>query len=203
MCFKSATITSMLKKSLMSCLNDYCPVALTRIITKCFERRMMSHIKTLLPSSLDTLQFMCRPNYSTDNAIFATLHLALTHPEKKDTYIRLPSTGFSSALNTVIPLHLFGKLGLLGLNISPCNWILEFLTRRTQFIRIGNNISNTPGLCAQFTAVHSADTQLCNDADALAVVGLISIQRGGAAANGLVQSQQPDSDCGQDKRDGC
>ncbi|KAI4901813.1 hypothetical protein NFI96_008255 [Prochilodus magdalenae] len=52
---------------------------LTPIIMKCFERLVMRHIKTLLPPSLDPLQFAYRPNRSTDDAISTTLHLALTH----------------------------------------------------------------------------------------------------------------------------
>ncbi|KAK3532133.1 hypothetical protein QTP86_008575 [Hemibagrus guttatus] len=39
---------------------------------------------------------------------------------------------FSSAFHTIIPQHLIEKLGLLGLNTSLCNWILDFLTGRPQ-----------------------------------------------------------------------
>ncbi|KAI4872566.1 hypothetical protein NFI96_029804, partial [Prochilodus magdalenae] len=77
------------KKSSLSCLNDYRPVALTTIIMKCFERLVMRHIKTLLPPSLDPLQFVYRPNHSTDDAISTTFHLALTHLDNRDTYVRL------------------------------------------------------------------------------------------------------------------
>ncbi|KAK1786835.1 hypothetical protein P4O66_017219, partial [Electrophorus voltai] len=70
----------------VSCLNDYRPIALTSIIMKCFERLVMRHIKTQLPPSLDPLQFAYRPNRSTDDAISTTLHLALTHLDKKGTY---------------------------------------------------------------------------------------------------------------------
>ncbi|KAI4902183.1 hypothetical protein NFI96_008259 [Prochilodus magdalenae] len=53
---QATTIIPMPKKSLVSCLNDYRPIALTPIIMKCFERLVMRHIKTLLPPSLDPLQ---------------------------------------------------------------------------------------------------------------------------------------------------
>lgn len=73
---------------------------------------------------------------------------------------------FSSAFNTIIPQHLIGKLSLLGLNTSLCNWILDFLTERPQAVRIGNYTSSTttlstgapPGMCAQSPAVHAADS---------------------------------------------
>ncbi|XP_062903643.1 uncharacterized protein LOC134346246 [Mobula hypostoma] len=82
-CFKAATIVPMPKKSSASCLNDYRPVALTSIVMKCFERLIMRHIKTPLPPSLEPLQFAYHPNRSTDDAISITLHLTLTHLDKK------------------------------------------------------------------------------------------------------------------------
>ncbi|KAK3532858.1 hypothetical protein QTP70_000249 [Hemibagrus guttatus] len=78
-CLKTMTIVPVPKKSTVSCLNDYRPVALTPIVMKCFERLVMRHIKTQLPPSLDPLQFAYCPNRSMDDAITTTLHLSLTH----------------------------------------------------------------------------------------------------------------------------
>ncbi|KAK0148821.1 putative RNA-directed DNA polymerase from transposon BS [Merluccius polli] len=50
---------------------------------------------------------------------------------------------FSSACNTIIPMQLIGKLGLLGLNTSICNWILDFLTEKPQTVQIGNTSSKS------------------------------------------------------------
>ncbi|KAK3527139.1 hypothetical protein QTP86_013051 [Hemibagrus guttatus] len=76
----------------------------------------------------------------------STLHLALTHWDNKDTYVRMLFIDFSSAFNTIIPQHLIKKLSLLGTNTSLCNWILDFLTGRPQSVRIGNSISSTTKL---------------------------------------------------------
>ncbi|KAK1798634.1 hypothetical protein P4O66_006927, partial [Electrophorus voltai] len=99
-------------------------------------------------SSVLTLScpFAYRPNRSTDDAISTTLHLALTHLDKKGTYIRMLFTDFSSAFNTIVPQHLIGKLSLLGLNTCLCNWILDFLTEVYQSVRIGSSTSNTTTL---------------------------------------------------------
>ena len=43
-------------------LNDYRPVALTSVAMKCFERLVMAHINTIIPETLDPLQFAYRPN---------------------------------------------------------------------------------------------------------------------------------------------
>ncbi|KAK3562661.1 hypothetical protein QTP86_004085 [Hemibagrus guttatus] len=145
-CLKTTTIDPVLKMSTVSCHNDYCPIALTPIVMKCFERLIMRQIKTQLPPSLDPLQLMYHPNRSTDNAITTTLHLALTHLDNKDSYVRMLFTDFSSAFNTIIPQHLIEKPSLLGLNTSLCNWILDFLTGRPQSGRIRNSISSTTTL---------------------------------------------------------
>ncbi|KAI5617232.1 gastrula zinc finger protein XlCGF28.1-like [Silurus asotus] len=129
-CLKTTTIIPVLKKSSVSCLNDYRPVALTPIVMKCFERLVMRHIKTQLPPALDPMQFAFHPNRSMDDAISTTLHLALTHLDNKDSYVRMLFIDFSSAFNTIIPQHLIEKLSLLGLNTSLCNFILDFLTER-------------------------------------------------------------------------
>ncbi|KAI4883753.1 hypothetical protein NFI96_007668 [Prochilodus magdalenae] len=190
-CLKATTIIPVPKKSSVSCLNDYRPIALTPIIMKCFERLVLRHIKTLLPPSLDPLQFAYRPNRSTDDAISTTLHLALTHLENRDTYVRMLFIDFSSAFNTIIPQHLIRKLNLLGLNTSLSNWILDFLTGRPQSVRIGRNTSSTTTLSTGapqgcvlspllFTllthdcaAMHSSN-HIIKFADDTTVVGLIS-----------------------------
>ncbi|KAK3546911.1 hypothetical protein QTP86_003785 [Hemibagrus guttatus] len=142
-CLKTLTIVPVLKKSTVSCINDYCPVALTSIVMKCFERLVMRHIKTQLPTSLDPLQFAYHPKCYTDDAITTTLHLTLTHLDNKDSYVQMLFMDFSSAFNTIIPQHLIEKLSLLGLNTSLCKWILDFLIGRLQSVRIGNSISST------------------------------------------------------------
>ncbi len=52
---------------------DWRPVALTPIFSKCFEKVIRDYICSVLPASLDPLQFAYRSNCSTDDAI-AFLH---------------------------------------------------------------------------------------------------------------------------------
>ncbi|KAI4903705.1 hypothetical protein NFI96_004081 [Prochilodus magdalenae] len=56
------------KKSIITSMNDYRPIALTPIVMKCFERLTLSHIKRSLPCTLDPHQFAYRANRSTDDA---------------------------------------------------------------------------------------------------------------------------------------
>lgn len=135
-CFKSATIIPVSKTTTVSCLNDYRPVALTPIVMKCFERLVMTQISEKIDASIDQNQYAYRRNRSTADAVSSVVHLALTHLDSRDTYVRLLFMDFSSAFNTIIPQTLIHKLETLGLSYSLYNWILDFLTNR----RIIHNI---------------------------------------------------------------
>ena len=50
---------------------------------------------------------------------------------------------FSSAFNTILPNILVGKLQALGINTLVCNWVLDFLSNRTQSVRLGEYTSPT------------------------------------------------------------
>ena len=90
----------------------------------------MVHINTIMPETIDPLQFAYHPNRSTHDAISIALHTALSYLDKRNTYVRILFIDYSSAFNTTVPLKLINKLRTLGLNTSLCNWILAFLTGR-------------------------------------------------------------------------
>ena len=60
-----------------TCLNDYRPVALTSVAMKCFQRLVMPHINTIIPETLDTLQFAYRPD---PQMMQSPLHSTLPFP---------------------------------------------------------------------------------------------------------------------------
>ena len=88
---------------------------------KCFERLVMAHINSVIPETLDPLQFAYRPNRSTDDAVSLARHTALSHPDKRNTYVRMLFIDYSSVFNTIVHSKLITKLRTLGLNISLCN----------------------------------------------------------------------------------
>ncbi|KAI5627505.1 gastrula zinc finger protein XlCGF28.1-like [Silurus asotus] len=123
-CLKTTTIVPVPKKSTVSCLNDYRPVALTPIMMKCFERLVMRHIHPpWTPCSLRIVQTVPR-----------------TMPSPQ------PSIWPSPTWITRTRMHSTQSFLTLTLNTSLCNWILDFLTGRPQAVRIGNSISSTTTL---------------------------------------------------------
>jgi gmma-aminobutyric acid receptor subunit gamma/cGMP-dependent protein kinase 2 len=163
-----APIVPVPKKAKTTELNDYRPIALISVIMKCFERLVKDHITSTLPATLDPLQFAYRPNRSTDDAITITLHTALSHLDKNNTYVRMLFIDYSSAFTTILPSKLIIKLEALGLNPSLCNWVLDFLTGRPQVVEVGNNISTSltlntgaPQRCVLSPLLYSLFTHDC------------------------------------------
>jgi gmma-aminobutyric acid receptor subunit gamma/cGMP-dependent protein kinase 2 len=89
----------------------------------------MAHINTIIPETLDR---------STDDAISIALHTALSHLDKRNTYVRMLLIDYSSTFNTIVPSKLITKL-----NTFLCNWILDYLTGCPQVVRVGNNTTAT------------------------------------------------------------
>jgi gmma-aminobutyric acid receptor subunit gamma/cGMP-dependent protein kinase 2 len=81
----------------------------------------MAHINTIIPHTLGPLQFKYHPNRSTDDAISNTLHTALSHLDKRNTYVRMLFIDYSSTFNTIVPSKLITKLGTehLPLQLDP------------------------------------------------------------------------------------
>jgi hypothetical protein len=49
----------------------------------------MVHINSTITNTLDTLQFASCPDRSIDDAISIALHTALSHLDKRNTYVRM------------------------------------------------------------------------------------------------------------------
>ena len=144
-CFKKSVIIPVPKKSTVSSLNDYRPVALTSVIMKTFERLVLRHIQSVTPPGLDPYQFAYCANRSVEDAVSLGLHHALEHLDKANTYVRLLFVDYSSAFNTIVPSKLYDKLVQLGFQTSLCRWILDFLLNRPQVVRVSACDGQSPG----------------------------------------------------------
>ena len=125
------------------------------VAMKCFE-------------TLDSLHFPYCPNRSSEDAISFALHSALSHLDKRSTYVRMLLIDYSSGFNTTVPTKLITKLRTLGLITSLCNWILDFLKGQSQVVSVDNNtpatvILNTgsPQRCVLRPLLYSLYTHDC------------------------------------------
>eukprot|EP00061_Rhincodon_typus_P012416 g38137.t1 len=82
-CFKKTTVIPVSKKTLAKCLNDCCPVALTSVTRKCFERLIMAHINSSFPACLDPLQFANRLNRKKED--LAPIHIDRAEMERVES----------------------------------------------------------------------------------------------------------------------
>ena len=76
----------------------------------------MAHINTIIPETLDPLQFVYRTNRSTDDAISIAHHTFIAHLDKMNTYVRMLFIDYNSVFYTIVPSKLITKLRTLGLN---------------------------------------------------------------------------------------
>ncbi|KAK3571270.1 hypothetical protein QTP86_005911 [Hemibagrus guttatus] len=141
-CFKTSAIVPVPKKTKITGLNDYRPVALTSVVMKSFERLVLSYLKDITDPLLDPLQFAYRANRSVDDAVNMALHFILQHLDSPGSYARILFVDFSSAFNTIIPALLRDKFFQLNVPDSMCSWITDFLTDRRQFMRLGTHVSD-------------------------------------------------------------
>ncbi|KAK3506179.1 hypothetical protein QTP70_031913, partial [Hemibagrus guttatus] len=141
-CFNTTAIVPVPKKTRITGLNDYRPVALTSVVMKSFERLVLSCLKDITDPLLDPLQFAYRANRSVDDAVNMALHFILQHLDSPGSYTRILFVDFSSAFNMIVPALLRDKLFQLNVPDSMCSWITDFLTDRWQFVRLGTHVSD-------------------------------------------------------------
>ena len=152
-CFKTSTIIPVPKKTKITGLSDYRPVALTSVVMKAFERLVLFYLKAITDPLLDPLQFAYRANRSVDDAVNMALHFILQHLDSSGTYARILFVDFSSAFNTIIPALLQDKLSQLSVPDSTCRWITGFLSDRRQHVRLGKSLIPGPSAPVPLKAV--------------------------------------------------
>ncbi|KAI3364079.1 hypothetical protein L3Q82_010908 [Scortum barcoo] len=118
-------------------LNSYRPVALTSHLMKTLERLVLAHLRPLVSSFMDPLQFAYQPLTSgwmmPSSTSFTPPSLTWRRP---GSTVRIMFFDFSSAFNTIQPRLLGDKLQLAGVDHHLTTWILDYLTHRPQFVRV-------------------------------------------------------------------
>jgi hypothetical protein len=140
--WKCSCIIPVPKKPVISCMNDFRPVALTSIPMKVCERFFKKWLNGYVEDYVDPLQFAYRSSRSCTDAILVMLEELYHHTDRArfGNSVRMMFYDFSSAFNTIQPHLLIQKL--LTHNNVPSSilaWILNYLTDRSQYVRITCN----------------------------------------------------------------
>ena len=192
LCWKSAVIIPVAKTSQASQPNDFRPIALTSLVMKSFERIVLQYLFSGVLKEIDVMQFAYQPKKCVNDAILILTHLISQHIDKVSSrYVRITFVDFSSAFNTLRNHVLVDKLRQMTVKSSLILWIQNFLSNRTQRVKVLDKLSesitiNTGSpqgcvLSAPLFILYTNDCKATRDgvkivkyADDTAIVGLIS-----------------------------
>ena len=90
---------------------------------------------------LQRLQFDVQPHLGVEDAIIYLLQQAYLHLDGGRGSVGIAYFDFSGAFNTIQPL-LGEKLRVMGVNSSEISWLIDYLTGRPQFVRLGSALSD-------------------------------------------------------------
>lgn len=72
---------------------------------------------------------------------YSMMYRVYSHLETAGASVRVMFFDFSSAFNTIRPHILANKLIDFGINNSIVAWVVDYLTSRPQFVRLGGVIN--------------------------------------------------------------
>jgi len=133
--WKKAYVSPVQKTSIPTTLSDYRPISVTSILARFTEKIVVR--KWLLPAVPDSYiddQFAFRPTGSTTCALVYMMH-NITEMLETNSYVRCLCVDFSKAFDIVDHGILAAKLDKLSLPPSILQWIISFLTDRTQQVK--------------------------------------------------------------------
>ncbi|TKS64909.1 RNA-directed DNA polymerase from mobile element jockey [Collichthys lucidus] len=122
--------------------NHFRPVALTSHLMKTMERIILRHLRLLVGTQLDPLQFAYQPGIGVEDAVIYLLHRSLLHLEDSRSAVRVMFFDFSSAFNTIQPSLLRVKMERVGVDQHLAAWTTDYLTNRPQFVKLQHCVSD-------------------------------------------------------------
>ena len=141
--WKKARIRPLYKSGIKSLPSNYRPISVLPEISKIMERLVFNKLFDYLidNSLLSDCQFGFRPKHSCTDAqlsILKTVHSSLSVNKK----VCLVTLDIQKAFDSVNHSLLLNKLQNIGCDQQSIDCFTSYLTNRTQFVKIGNKISN-------------------------------------------------------------
>ena len=141
--WKVAEVRPIFKKGDKSLPGNYRPVSLTSVICKVFE----SFIKKSLNNHLIQNNLLCNEQFgfvsgrNTVTQLLVTLNDWMAELDS-NTPVDAAYMDFCKAFDSVPHQRLISKLKGYNINGQILNWIISFLSNRSQFVKINNSSSN-------------------------------------------------------------
>jgi hypothetical protein len=141
--WKTATVVPIHKGGDRSLVTNYRPVSLTSVVCKQMEQVVASYLRRVWDGNdwLYKGQHGFRPGYSCESQVSTVcqdISDTLDNGDRMDAIF----VDFSKAFDLVPHGRLLVKIANSGVDIRVVTWIREFLTGRTQRVRIGGELSD-------------------------------------------------------------
>jgi len=138
---RSALVTLIPKVPKPIAISDYRPISVTPLLSRVAEELLVANwLRAAIPRDMIADQFGFRPTGSTDCALIFTMRHVSAMVENCE-YVRCLVIDFSRAFDVINHVILLDKLSELNLPDYNVNWIVSFLTDRTQSVKVGDKIS--------------------------------------------------------------
>ena len=140
--WKKAYVTSVPKvrnASEYTSFADLRPISVTPILSRLTEKIVVrKYLWPLMDNEQMRDQFAFRPTGSTTTALIELMHLLYSMFDRGNDYVRCILIDYSKAFDVVNHEILLTELSDLGLNNSIFSWIANFLTGRSQSVKMGD-----------------------------------------------------------------
>ena len=139
--WKKANVSPLPKKNPVTILEkDLRPISLTPCISKVAEEFIVEdYVKPAILDIIDASQYGAIPNSSTTMALISMLHHWFINTDGNGATIRTILFDYRKAFDFIDHTILVKKLGNLNIPRSIINWIIDFLSHRTQRVKLADS----------------------------------------------------------------
>ena len=139
--WKKANVSPLPKKKPVTIFEKYIrPISLTPCISKVAEEFIVEdYVKPAILDIIDASQYGAIPNSSTTMALISMLHHWFINTDGNGATIRTILFDYRKAFDFIDHTILVKKLGNLNIPRSIINWIIDFLSHRTQRVKLADS----------------------------------------------------------------
>jgi len=138
-----AIVTPVPKISKPATYSEYRPISVTPILSRLAEKLLVNKwLRPSLPPELFFDQYAFKPTGSTTAALVHFTHCATHMLEQNNNFVRCLMIDFSKAFDCVDHAILLSKLAEYSVPAVIINWIVSFLTDRSQACKVNGYLSS-------------------------------------------------------------